>query len=113
MKLCTAAPKSESLLLIREGNVCDLELLDCPAASAKSSTWICGTAAVGGVRVPLVPPPPPHAGQGELSCALATLALPKGDRRFMIFPNLSVSKRYVGVRLLVLHLWSYPYSILI
>ena len=102
MKLCTAAPKSESLLLIREGNVCDLELLECPAASAKSSTWICGTA-VGGVRVPLVPPPPPpHAGQGALSCALATLALPKGDRRFMIFPNLSVSKRYVGVNLLVL-----------
>ena len=77
-------------------------LLDCPgAASARSSTWICGTAAAGGVRVPLVPPPP-HAGQGELSCALATLALPKGDSRFMIFPNLSVSKRYVGVRLLVL-----------
>ena len=102
MKLCTAAPKSESLLLIREGNVCDLELLECPAASARSSTWICGTAAVGGVRVPLVPPPPPHAGQGALSCALATLALPKGDSRFMIFPNLSVSKRYVGVNLLVL-----------
>ena len=92
-KLCTTAPKSESLLLIREGNVCDLGLW-CPAASAKSSTWICGTAA-GGVRVPLVPPPPPppHAGHGELSCTLATLALPKGDRRFMVFHNLGVSKR--------------------
>ena len=99
MKLCTAAPNSESLLLIREGNVCDLEWLESPAESAMSSTWICGTADAGGVRVPLVPPP--HAGQGALSWALATLALPKGDKRFMIFPNLNVSRR-LEVRLLVL-----------
>ena len=94
MKLSKTAPNSESLLLIREGSVCDLGLPYCPAASAKSSTWICGTAAAGGVRVPLVaPPPPPHAGQGELSCALATLALPKGDKRLMVFHNLSVPRR--------------------
>ena len=42
---------------------------------------------------PWPPPLPPHAGHGEVSCNLATLALPKGDKRFMVFHSLRVSKR--------------------